>query len=161
MKYAEMIGTVIEAGDTAECVLIGIIYDSDTNHQFIDHVLVGIASKVEEAREKGITFFSTLRFADARLEGFPHMVPMVARAARGGALEPFNGGRDTAHTTKSGTRSTCTTSTILHLGDLHVFHGHGLEQGMPISAYSCNRKQSDSESSERISSSNFKMARCR
>ena len=52
-----MIGTVIEAAETAECFLIGITYDSDTNHQFIDHVLVGIQPKVKEAREKGITFF--------------------------------------------------------------------------------------------------------
>ena len=150
-----MIGTVIEAADTAACFLIGITYDSDTNHQFIDHVLVGVASKVKEARHKGITFFSKLRFADVQLDCFPYLVPMVTRAARGGALEPFYGGRDTAHSTKSGTRAICTTSTVLHLGDLHVFHGHGLEQGMPIRAYSCNRKQSDSESSERISSNNF------
>ena len=150
-----MIGTVIEAADTAECFLIGITYDSDTNHQFIDHVLVGVASKVKEARHKGITFFSKLRFADVQLDCFPYLVPMFPRAARGAALEPFYGGRDTAHSTKSGTRATCTTSTVLHLGDLHVFHGHGLEQGMPIRAYSCNRKQSDCESSERISSNNF------
>ena len=82
MKYAEMIGTVIEAADTAACFLIGITYDSDTNHQLIDHMLVGIQSKVKEAREKGITFFSKLRFADAHLDGFPYVVPMVARAAR-------------------------------------------------------------------------------
>ena len=92
MQYAEMIGTVIEAAETAVCFLISITYDSDTNHQFIDHVLVGIQSDVKEAREKGITFFSKLRFADAHLDGFPYVVPMVARAARGGALEPFYGG---------------------------------------------------------------------
>ena len=49
----------------------------------------------------------------------------------------------------------CTTSTALHLGDLLVSHGHGLEQGMPIRAYSCNRKQSDSESSDQINSEKF------
>ena len=128
MKYAEMLGTVIEAADTAVCFLIGITYDSDTNHQFIDHVLVGVASKVKEARHKSIPFFSKLRFADVHLDCFPYLVPMVTRAARGGALEPFYGGRDTAHSTKSGTRATCTTSTVLHLGDLHVFHAHTLER---------------------------------
>ena len=84
MRHAETIGLVIEAAETAVCFLMGITYDSDTNHQFIDHVLVGIQSKVKEAREKGITFFSKLRFADAHLDGFPYLVPMVARAARGG-----------------------------------------------------------------------------
>ena len=113
LRYAETIGLVIEAAETAVCFLTGITYDSDTNHQFIDHVLVGIQSKVKEAREKGITFFYKVRFAEAHLDGFPYMVPMVARAARGGALEPFYGGRDTAHTTKSGARATCTTSTVL------------------------------------------------
>ena len=122
MQYAEMIGTVIEAADTAECFLIGITYDSDANHQFIDHVLVGVASKVNEARYKGIPFFSKLRFADVQLDCFPYRVPMIPRAARGAVLEPFYGGRDTAHSTKSGTRATCTTSTVLHLGDLPVFH---------------------------------------
>ena len=150
-----MIGTVLQEGEAAHCFVLGITYDSDTNHQFIDHVLVGRQRKVDQAKGNRIPFFSTLRYASVDLEGFAYRVALVARQARGGALEPFYGSRDTAHNTKCGTRVLTASSTCLHLGDIHVCTGHALDLDLPVRAFYGNRKQSDAESAERISSKNF------
>ena len=155
LRYAEMIGTAFAAVEEACCFHLGTTYDSDTNHQFMDHVLVGVNQKVQMARDECIPFFKDLRFRQVQMTGFPYRVPVCARASRAGAVEPFYGGRDSAHTLKSGTRSMCTPSTVLHLGDLHVFHGHALQRGLGPRAFSCRRKQSDEESASRVAAVRF------
>ena len=151
-----MVGSVLEGTEKASLFVLGCTYDSDTNHQFMDHILVGIKPKIVQAQELQIPFFKQLSFASVSMTGFPYRVPRLARAARGDAKEPFYGGRDTSHVTKGGTRATCSGASVIHLCDLPVFHGHGLEQGLPIRAHICYRKQSDMQSAERIASLNFK-----
>ena len=150
-----MIGTVLVAAEAANGFVLGQSYDSDTNHQFMDHILCGIRSRITIARAQEIPFFKDLTFRSTPLECVPYKVPYIARAARGNCKEPYYGGRDAAHTTKAGSRAPCSMATVIHLGDLFSFHGHGLEKSMPIRAFYCHRKQSDKQSAERLSSTNF------
>ena len=44
LKYAFMVGSSMQAADDARTLVFGVSYDNDTNHQLMDHVLVGIRS---------------------------------------------------------------------------------------------------------------------
>ena len=52
-----MVGVVLASAEVGGCFVMGVTYDSDTSHQFMDHVLVGVTAKVKQAKEKAIPFF--------------------------------------------------------------------------------------------------------
>ena len=100
--------------------------DNDTNYQLMDHVMVGIPSKVEYCVKLGIPFFSQLEYKEVDVECFPYRIACARRPARGNALEPFYSCRDPAHTMKAATRALCSPARFLRLGQLFVNHAHAL-----------------------------------
>ena len=157
LKYAFMVGSSMQAADDACSLVLGTSYDNDTNHQLLDHVLVGIRSRIQRVRTEGIPWFSALKFRSIPIVEFPYKVAYMARKALGGKEEPFYGDRCAAHPFKGGTRSFASSAVRPHLGELPVYHGHSLEQRLPLRAYLVYRKQSDKEAAERVSSNNFKV----
>ena len=156
LSYAHTIGSSLQAANAAASWILGCTYDNDTNHQFMDHILVGVRSRILKARTEQVPFFNDLKFKDVGLEGFPYKVAVVSRTARGGKSEPFYGDRCGAHTFKGGTRSMVSQAVRPHLGEFPAFHGHGLEQRLPLRAHIAYRKQSDKQAAERVASTNFK-----
>ena len=157
LKYALMVGSSLMAADNALTLILGISYDNDTNHALIDHVFVGLRSRIERVRKAAIPWISELKYRTVPIEGFPYKCAFMPRKALGGQLAPIYADRCAAHTFKGGTRSYASSAVRVHVGELPVYHGHALEQRLPIRAFVVYRKQADKEATERASSNNFKV----
>ena len=155
MHYAKIIGQVLVDANNAEAFIIGASADSDSRHQLVCAVCVGLRPKILLVRAENVPFFQDLKFRRVDLLCIPYACPFTKRKARQNEEEPFFYRRDSAHVLKGCARATCSMFSIPHLGELPCLHYHGLDQQMPVRAFYCYRKQSDRESGERIDSANF------
>ena len=79
MKYALMVGSSMQAANDALMLIYGASYDNDTNHQLMDHVLVGIRSRILRVRNAATPRFMPLKYRKVPLDEFSYKLAVHPR----------------------------------------------------------------------------------